>query len=209
MKILCVCNDFYHPGSLVEEGLKFLSDEGYPIDYIVDSSTASHTVLDQYNTLILSKANMTAEDKETAWLNDDWENAIFLFVKKGGALIVIHSGTAGYENNKRLKDLMGGSFAEHPEQCLVTYNPVDGYDETTGVEAFSVMDEHYFMNMDNKNIDLFMTSSSASGTQPAGWLCRSGAGVVTVLTPGHRIEVWQNPNFKQLLRNILKKAENA
>ena len=104
---------------------------------------------------------------------------------------------------------MGGSFAEHPAQCLITYNPVDGYDETAGVEAFSAMDEHYFMNMDNKNIDLFMTSSSANGTQPAGWLCRSGAGVVTVLTPGHRIEVWQNPNFKQLLRNILIKAEKA
>ena len=127
MKTLCVCNDFYHPGSLVKEGLEFLSDEGYAIDFIGDSSTASHTVLEQYKTLILCKANMTAEDKETAWLNDDWENAIFLFVKKGGALIVIHSGTAGYENNRRLRELMGSSFAEHPAQCLVTYNPVDGY----------------------------------------------------------------------------------
>jgi len=119
-------------------------------------------------------------------------------------LFVIHSGTAGYREMPVLRGLMGGAFIKHPPQCLVTVEPCGGHLLTAGSTPFTLMDEHYFMEYDEAQIDLFLTATSEHGTQPAGWTRMEGAGRVYVLTPGHNVEVWRYPSFQTLLHNGLR-----
>jgi len=59
------------------------------------------------------------------------------------------------------------------------------------------------MEFDDPTADLFLTSTSEHGTQPAGWTRTEGAGRVCVLTPGHNLEIWLHPAYQALIHNAL------
>ena len=101
-------------------------------------------------------------------------------------------------------ELIGGLFVQHPPQCLVTVEPEVGHALTTGSSAFTLKDEHYFMDMSEEPVDLFLSTTSEHGTQPAGWTRLEGQGRIWVLTPGHNLEVWLHPAFQALLLNGLR-----
>ena len=60
------------------------------------------------------------------------------------------------------------------------------------------------MDMDDELVDVFLTTKSEYGSQPAGWTRTEGAGRVCVLTPGHSLEVWKHPSYQALLQNALR-----
>lgn len=93
-------------------------------------------------------------------------------------LLVIHSGTSGYGTGGR--------------------TPI-----CAGVEAFTEVDEHYFLHFDDPAAEVFLHSRSEHGVQPAGWMRRIGRGRVCVVTPGHNRAVWLQPGFQRLLKNAL------
>jgi type 1 glutamine amidotransferase len=65
-------------------------------------------------------------------------------------------------------------------------------------------DEHYFMAMDDPGVDIFMTTCSEHGEQPAGWRRTEGPGRVAVLTPGHNLEVWLHSSYQTMILNALR-----
>jgi type 1 glutamine amidotransferase len=121
-------------------------------------------------------------------------------------LVTVHAGTSRYEKLNLMNDLIGGAFTRHPDPCEVRIEPRNGHPLTAGVSAFTVKDEHYFMQMDAKDADVFLHSHSVHGVQPAGWSRAVGAGRICVLTPGHNLEVWLHPEFRKLLANALRWA---
>ena len=72
-----------------------------------------------------------------------------------------------------------------------------------GSATFTLKDEHYMMEMNDPDVDLFLYTESKHGRQPAGWTRSQGKGRVGVLTPGHNPEVWRHPSFQALLRNCI------
>ena len=70
-----------------------------------------------------------------------------------------------------------------------------------GCDPFTIQDEHYQMALDAHDAEVFVTSSSEHGSQPAGWTRMEGEGHVCVLTPGHNLSVWLNVDYQQLLKN--------
>jgi hypothetical protein len=84
-------------------------------------------------------------------------------------VLALHAGTAGYEQAFTLRDLMGGVFREHPDQCPVTIEPLVGHLLTEGSYTFTLVDEHYQMDLDDHQADVFLHTSSDHGTQPGGW----------------------------------------
>ena len=60
------------------------------------------------------------------------------------------------------------------------------------------------MCLDDENLDVFLTTFSEHGTQPAGWAHTRGEGRVCVMTPGHNLDVWLQPTYQQLLLNALR-----
>ena len=105
-----------------------------------------------------------------------------------------------------LRSLLGGVFAHHPEQCPVTVEPRGWHPLSAGSNQFTLTDEHYFMAMNEPEVDVFVTTRSEHGEQPGGWrrIPSGGTGRVAVLTPGHNLEVWLHPSFQALVLNCLR-----
>ena len=124
------------------------------------------------------------------------------YVRQGGSILFLHSGTAQYEKRTFVCQLMGGTFDHHPPQCPVTLEAKE-HPLTAGFKSFTSKDEHYHMTMNDPKVDVFLHAMSEHGKQPAGWTKRAGKGRVCVLTPGHNLEVWQHPSYRGILRHSL------
>jgi uncharacterized protein len=204
MKILVLCGDAWHPPETVRTGLAALQGNEFTLDWIEDARGWSTQALATYRLTILAKSdNVSATDK-TPWMTDLVQSAFAEYVHQGNGLLAIHSDTAEYEQKPVIRNLLGGVFLHHPEQCPVTISPRPGHPLCRGVVPFTRQDEHYFMALDDPNADVFLTTRSVHGEQPGAWRREVGMGRVSVLTPGHNPEVWQYPSCQVLLLNILR-----
>jgi type 1 glutamine amidotransferase len=204
MRILVMCDDYYHPARVVRDGLEGLNEHGYTFDFIENAGDWSAEGMAQYPVVLLAKSDNVSAEDQTSWMTGTIQSAFFDFVRTGHGLLAVHSGTAGYAEKPLLRALLGGIFDHHPQQCPVTVEPDMGDPLAAGSSSFTQKDEHYFMAMDDAQAAVFLKTISEHGVQPGGWTRFEGQGRVCVLTPGHNIEVWKEPSFQVLLRNALK-----
>lgn len=204
MNILVLCDDYWHPARVPQEGLKGLAGSEFTFDWIENAQDWSLGIMKSYPVVILTKSNHVSSTDQTAWMTDAAQAAFAEYVHTGNGLLAIHSGTAEYQHTQVLRSLLGGVFMNHPEQCPVTVSPLPGHPLSAGADPFTLKDEHYFMAMDDSKKDVFVTTKSAHGEQPGGWTRTEGRGRVAVLTPGHNLEVWLHPSFQSLLLNSLR-----
>lgn len=209
MKILVLCDDRWHPAQTVRQGLAGLEAKGNHFDFMEDAALWSKNALADCQVVILSKSNNVTASIEDPWMSPAVEAAFLEYVTQGNGLLAIHSGTAGYADTPILRSLLGGVFLQHPEQCPVKVTPRPGHPLTAGSTVFTQTDEHYFMALDDEHADVFLTSESSHGTQPAGWTRSEGLGRVCVLTPGHNLPVWQEPSYQTLINNALHWCSQA
>jgi type 1 glutamine amidotransferase len=204
-KILVLCDDYWHPAKTPRAGLQKLAGDAREIafDWMEDAKDWPALHFRDYPLIILTKSNNVSSQDKTYWMSDGVQTALVDYVRQGGGLLAIHSGTAEYKETPALRALLGGVFDMHPPQCMVTISPCKTNGLTSGIEPFTVKDEHYFMLMEDVPADVFLTSTSEHGEQPAGWQRTEGKGRVVVLTPGHNVEVWLHPQFQTLLRNAM------
>lgn len=203
MKILLLNDDRWHPGHISREGVRPLEAQGYAFDVVADGAAIPAIDFSQYDAILFVKSdNRTAEDT-AKWADEAVRGKLTQYVQNGGGLLAVHSGTAGYGGLEDMHRLLGGLFMIHPAQLPVTFTPAAGHPLAAGVQAFTEVDEHYLMDMAEGPADMFLTGTSRHGIIPAGWTRTEGNGRVCVLTPGHNLDVWLNPNFQQLLRNAL------
>jgi len=203
MRTLVICDDYWHPARTARAGLGPLEGHGFEFDWIEHAGEWSAERMADYPVVILTKSNNISAADQSPWVTDQVEHALRDYVRQGNGLLAIHSGTAGYAQTPVLRALLGGVFISHPPQCLVTVEPRAPHALSAGSAAFTLKDEHYFMELDDTQADLFLTATSEHGAQPAGWTRHEGAGRVCVLTPGHNLEIWLHPAFQSLISNGL------
>ena len=204
MQTLVICNDYWHPAQNIRTGLYPLGRQGFEFDWIENANDWSAVKMDEYPVGVLTKSNETSATDKSDWVTPVVEQALLSYVQQGNGLLVIHSGSAGYYGKTYvLRDLLGGLFTHHPDQCDVTVEPKKDHPLTAGCESFTLKDEHYFMDVSDPQVDVFLTTSSQHGTQPGGWTRTEGEGRVCVLTPGHNVEVWLHPSYQALIQNAL------
>jgi len=202
-RVLVLCEDLHHPAATVRDGLGLLGSE-FEFDWIENAQTWTPDTLHDYQMILLAKSNTRAFGDRTPWLEGEHCGAFDRCVSAGGRLLAIHSGTASYRDVAPVRRVLGGVFVGHPPACPVTLEVSQADGIAAGVPSeFSIFDEHYQMEMDDPDAQIFLRSRSAHGVQPAGWTRAHGRGHVCVLTPGHFPAVWRNPYFQQLLRNAL------
>jgi type 1 glutamine amidotransferase len=202
MNVLVLCDDRWHPAQTARTGLDPLQGAGFEFDFIEHASGWSATKMDVYPVVLWTKADNVSATDETPWITPEVAQAFADYVRRGGGLLVVHSGTVGYGDSPILFPLIGGVFTHHPKQCPVTVEATGAL--SLGVSTFTEVDEHYFMRFDSPDAKIFLTSTSEHGIQPAGWTREEGQGRVCVLTPGHNIPVWLRPEFQTLLRRSLE-----
>ncbi len=202
MKVLVLCDDYWHPAAVPRQGLGILPESPFTFDWIENANDWSSEIMMGYPIVILTKSNNISSQDQTSWMIESIEAAFLEYVRQGRGLLAIHSGTAEYDHAPILRSLLGGVFHHHPEQCAVHVMPHARHPLCRGVKPFTIKDEHYFMEFD-REVDIFLTTKSEHGYQPGGWRREEGLGRVAVLTPGHNLEVWQHSSFQALLLNSL------
>jgi type 1 glutamine amidotransferase len=202
--VLVLCDDYWHPARVVRAGLHPLNNNGFEFDWIENGHEFSAERLADYPVVVFSKMNHISAADQQPWITDEVQAAFREHVEQGKGLLVIHSGTALFGEAPVLQNLIGGSFATHPPQCPVTVEPYEGHSLTSGSTAFTLPDEHYFMTLDDDQVDIFLTTVSEHGRQPGGWARTIHGGRVCVLAPGHNLEVWLHPSYQSLIYNALR-----
>src|SRR5436853_231435 len=103
MKTLVVCDDYWHPARTPRTGLEPLTQHGFEFDWIEDATGITGASLAaqmaNYPLIILTKANEISAIDRTPWMTPDIEAAFADYVRDGGGLLVIHSGSAGYADS--------------------------------------------------------------------------------------------------------------
>lgn len=203
MRVLVICDDYYHPGQVLREGLAAFGQGEFEFDWIEDAHEWSAERMAGYPVVLMAKSDAVSAADRSLWVTDAVQAAFRAYVQDGGGIAFVHAGTAGFKDLPVMRALIGGAFAHHPPRCPVTVEPVEGHPLTAGCKAFTLEDEHYHMLLDDLKADVFLWTSSSHSVQPGGWTRTEGAGRVAVLTPGHVVEVWRHPSFQALLRNAL------
>ena len=149
-------------------------------------------------------------------------------IEAGTGMAGWHGGIAdSYRDSSDYLHLVGGAFACHPGKApeLRTGEQSDNYvphrvtmlpaaadhPVTAGVGDFDLVTEQYWVLAD-AYVDVLATTTQAvragdpwhrEVTSPAIWTRRWGRGRVFVCTPGHRVEVLQDPNVRTIIERGL------
>lgn len=127
-------------------------------------------------------------------------DALCRWTEHGGKVLGLHSATVMGEAQTQLRQLLGGRFLSHPPQFDFTVTPLSReHPITAGIGAFAVHDEFYIHSY-NEGVEIHMVASDRGIAHPMAWTKAAGAGRVAYLAPGHSALVWDQPAYRQLVR---------
>ena len=221
MRVLLICDDYWHPGQVPIDGAAPLVNQGFQFDTITNANDFSPEMLARYPVVLLCKCDEVSQSDRQSWKTEAVQRAFIDYVENGGGLLAVHTATVSGKNTGALDALIGCRFISHPNAVPVTVQPVKPHPVTEGVEMFIETDEHYHIELLAPDLDILIASySPAQGEEskfsedpyhnttaaicPAGYVRTQGAGRICVLTPGHNLPVWLNPQFQRLLSNALR-----
>ena len=220
MKVLLICDDYWHPGQVPIDGAAPLAQQGFQFDTIVNAGDFSARMLSEYPVVLLCKCDEISQTDKQSWKTETVQKAFVDYVENGGGLLAVHSAVVPGKNTGTFDKLTGCRFVSHPNAVPVTVQPVKSHPVTEGVQMFTETDEHYHIEITAPDADVLIASYSppqgeeskfeedpyhntAAAICPAGYVRTQGAGRICVLTPGHYLPVWRNPHFQRTLSNAL------
>ena len=218
-----LCDDLWHPAEVIERGIRGLGDGAYSFDVVKSAKDIlTPKRLEQYDAVIIAKSNNVNAANTAPWFEESVTEVgpeeFRAYLERGGGIVFVHSGTCIGERflgdaDERFKKpargmqaLHGCTMNGHPLRCNCDIYVTDPDSPLTeGVSAFTVHDEHYQISDLAGDAQVFLQWDSApGGTQPAGWTRKIYGGRIVVLTPGHTLDVWENPEFRKLLVNAIE-----
>ena len=220
-KILVLCDDVWHPAEVIRRGLasfeKNMRITNQPFDYEFDFVMAAKDILtpefiQQYPLIICCKSNNVIAANSAPWFENTVTEVMGKefrdYVENGGGFLAIHSGNVFLGDGDGVEeyvDFVGNRFLSHPLRCEVLLKKIKEHPIMDNVaDSFWVRDEHYKIELLAKDADIFLNSSSKEGgIEPAGYTRSFGNGRLCVLTPGHTLSVWENPEFQKILKNAI------
>lgn len=221
MRILVLCGDRWHPEASIIEGLGPILKTQGEVDFITDGHQITNEILKKYDLLVITKGDETAPENYNVWKTDENQKAMLDYVESGGGLLVFHAGTVTVAENEIYNNLIGCRFRYHPRDSAVTVAPLKPHPICEGIEPFTEVDEHYWIDIIKDDVDVILASTApAQGVLekyesepydncpttvfPSGYTRTQGKGRVCVLTPGHLLPVWQNETYDKIIKNAIK-----
>lgn len=207
MKVIAAVGDYYHDQKLFKEALLSVTKGilNLEIEFVAREQLAAH-LKEVPGIVILGSENRLNPEEENVefWLTKSEEAEITEYVKKGGSWLAWHSGMASYEDNASFIDMLGGYFMHHPDDHVnVRYEYAEDHGLSKAKDSFEITDEHYFINND-KDVSVFLTSTSEHGDSVAAWTKSYGDGKVCCYVPAHNEEGLMHASVQSDLKHILK-----
>lgn len=208
--------DGHQPIESTNSFIPFLTDNGFAVR--VEESPAVYTDAEYMATvdLIVQTNTMTTITPEEL-------AGLIAAVRAGTGMGGWHGGIAdSYRNSADYLQLIGGQFAHHAgkEPALLAGEQADNYLHHTinivpaqaehpivaGLSDFDLTTEQYWVLSDDYNDVLATTTVEARSfdpwtsafTTPVVWTRQWGKGRIFVSTPGHRLDILNNPNVRTI-----------
>jgi type 1 glutamine amidotransferase len=205
-EVLVLLDDYWHPRQTIEPALPALLDAGRFAVQVTDDPNAL-TALQQAPDLLINFKDGIADTQVPTpnWYDEALGALLNRWVQQEGmGYLGVHCGLANIPpEHAAFRQLLRGRFLHHPPQCTVTFTPTQEHPITAGVAPFTVMDEHYFVEVLGAQTQVLGRTSSEHGDNIALWAHAWGKGRVCGVTPGHSLAVLQNPEYAKLLRNAI------
>ena len=220
MKILVICHDKHHSGQIVIDGFNALKNKDYEFNFIQNGLDVDPSTFKNYKVIVIAQNDEATPENQVSWETDAIQEAFVQYVENGGGLLAVHAGLVAGQNTEKLHSLIGAKFISHPADSMVTVGVLKDHPVTKDVNTFIVPDEHYILEILSQDIDILMASySPPRGIEdkyisdsyfnnpaiiaPACYVRHQGKGRVAVLTNGHHLKAWLDPNFQKLLTNSI------
>lgn len=209
--------DGHQPVETTELFIPYLKDNGYNVR--VEEGPAVYADAEYMATvdLIVQCNTMTTIEKA------EFEG-LRAAIEAGTGMAGWHGGIAdSYRNNSDYMHLIGGQFAchpgKHPDECegeqsdnyvpyTVNMTPAAAtHPITEGIADFDLVTEQYWVLADSY-IDVLATTTQKvrewdpwhrEVTSPAIWTRIWGKGRIFVATPGHNVDILEDPNVKTIV----------
>jgi len=211
MKILVLCDDYWHPGEVIERGLDFLKDE-HELDFVCDAKDIlTPEFIRRYDLLICAKMNEINASNRTPWFDRSVAELqvsdLRDYVREGHGYLALHAGSAFYwdrESDREYCEFLGCAFVQHPPRCTIREKMKGTHPITDGVAPFTIRDEHYMIDHLAPDMQVIMESTSeAGGTQVGAFVRTMGDGRICTLVPGHIASVFENPEYRKMIRRAI------
>ena len=218
----------HQPVEATERFIPFLEEHGF--DVRVEESTAVYA-----DAAAMAETDLIVQCITMSEIARDEIAGLRSAVEAGTGLTGWHGGIAdSFRASSDYLQLVGGTFAAHPavgadvahvegEQFFRehTVNITDlGHEHpiTAGIGDFDLRTEQYWVLFDGLSDVLATTTHPAEPdqqwhrphTSPAVWTRQWGAGRIVVSTPGHSVDVLDDPSVRTIIeRGILWAARTA
>jgi hypothetical protein len=91
MRVLLICDDYWHPGQVSIDGVAPFAKDGFQFDIITNANEFSPDKLSQYPVVMISKCDEISQTEQQPWKTETVQKAFVDYVENGGGLIAIHS----------------------------------------------------------------------------------------------------------------------
>ncbi|MEJ1153998.1 ThuA domain-containing protein [Microbacterium marmarense] len=218
----------HHPVEATNLFIPFLESNGF--DVSIEDSTAVYA-----DSEVMADTDLIVQSVTMAEISADEIAGLRKAVAAGTGMAGWHGGIAdSFRAESNYLQLIGGQFACHPSKHP---DDVVGVEEdsylphvieisdlgrqhpiTAGLDDFSLTTEQYWVLSDDLNDVLATTTHPAQPWQewhrphvsPAVWTRQWGSGRIMVATPGHNVEVLENPNVRTIIeRGMLWASRTA
>ena len=197
--------------------IPFLEENGFTVR--VEESTAIYT-----DAAELAATDLIVQVNTMSTIEKDEFEGLRTAVENGTGMAGWHGGIAdSYRNNSDYLQFIGGQFAAHPgkhpsertgEQSdnyvvhtITMTDAAADHPITKGIGDFELETEQYWVLHDDY-LDVLATTTQAVRewdpwnrpiTSPAIWIRQWGKGRIFVSTPGHRVEILENPSVRTVI----------
>ena len=221
MKVLLICDDYWHPGQTAIDGIEPLKQQGFEFDVMKNADNLYFETLKKYPVILMCKSDEIPQTGRQPWRTEAAQKTFAGYVENGGGLTAVHSALVNSETPGELDQLIGCRFLGHPDSCPVTVQCIKPHPVTEDVEQFCETDEHYRIVITQSDADILAASYSPpqgkddkhqedqffnthAAIYPACYVRTHGKGRVCVISSGHFSAVWLNLQFQRLLSNAIK-----
>ncbi|TBL69715.1 ThuA domain-containing protein [Paenibacillus thalictri] len=206
--VYALVGDYYHAEDNIRHSLELalqpLTDRGgLKLEYISTDALVSSLELKPAAVVLFKEDRVNPKEGETRWLTEAVSDAITAYVEAGGGFVTWHSGLASYPPESSFIRMLRGYFEYHPaKHQTVSYRGELPGSESQAV-SFDLLDEHYFVNCDEANTEVFLRSESVDGVSIAGWRHSFGQGRICCLTPAHNKEGLLDSDMLEMVRSCV------
>jgi len=143
------------------------------------------------------------DDRWTDPLDQTRLDAVESWVRAGGTLLLVHNGIC-WARNDRWRRLVGARFTGHgPAKELTFTRRSDG-------ASFVLFEEPYRFDFPRFSRKQVLVEYEDEGQSwPAFWTRRVGRGTLAYALPGHGVEAFRHPVYREWLLNVAAKAPRA